>query len=118
METTFEAISFLCFANLLLCFYWRGQETCITFSVHSQIELISSLSQFPNNFRRTYVHKLIETCSDVCTSSLCIDNIIGEHSIVSLFANKYEQVNNSVRYDEHSFSFIIIEKNIILHRCV
>ena len=41
--------------------------------------------------------------------SYCIDNAIGEHNIASLFANKYEELYNSVRYDEQSFSSIIWE---------
>ena len=41
--------------------------------------------------------------------SCCIDNAIGEHNIASLFANKYEELYNSVRYDEQSFSSIISE---------
>ena len=44
--------------------------------------------------------------------SYCIDNAyhaIGEHNFASLFANKYEELYNSVRYDEESFSSIISE---------
>ena len=44
-----------------------------------------------------------------CEQSYCIDNAIGEHNIASLFANKYEELFNSVRYDEPSFSSIISE---------
>ena len=44
-----------------------------------------------------------------CDKSYCIDNAIGEHNIASLFANKYEEFYNSVRYDEQSFSSIISE---------
>ena len=44
-----------------------------------------------------------------CEKSYYIDNAIGEHNIASLFANKYEELYNSVRYDEQSFSFIISE---------
>ena len=32
-------------------------------------------------------------------TSYCIDSAIGEHNIVSLFANKYEELYNSVRCD-------------------
>ena len=41
--------------------------------------------------------------------SYCINNAIGEHNIASLFAIKYEELYNSVRYDEQSFSSIISE---------
>ena len=41
--------------------------------------------------------------------SYCIDNAIGEYNIASLFAIKYEELYNSVRYDEQSFSSIISE---------
>ena len=44
-----------------------------------------------------------------CEKSYCIDNAIGEHNIASLFANKYEELYNSVRYDEQSISSIISE---------
>ena len=44
-----------------------------------------------------------------CEKSYCIDNAIGGHTIASLFANKYEELYNSVRYDEQSFSSIICE---------
>ena len=42
-----------------------------------------------------------------CEKSYCIDNAIGEHNIALLFANKYEELYSSVRYDEQSFSSII-----------
>ena len=44
-----------------------------------------------------------------CETSYCIDNGIGEHNIVSLFANKYEELYNYVRYDEQLFSSSISE---------
>ena len=44
-----------------------------------------------------------------CEKSYCMDNAIGEHNIASLFAIKYEELYNSVRYDEQSFSSIISE---------
>ena len=44
-----------------------------------------------------------------CEKAYCIDNTIGEHNIASLFANKYEELYNSDRYDEQSFSSIISE---------
>ena len=44
-----------------------------------------------------------------CEKSYCFDNAIGGHNIASLFANKYEELYNFVRYDEQSFSSIISE---------
>ena len=41
-------------------------EPCSTLSAHSQMELIRFLAQYPNSFfYRMYVHRLIETLSDV-----------------------------------------------------
>ena len=54
-----------------------------------------------------------------CEKSYCIANAIGKHNIASLFANKYEEVYNSVRYDEQSFSSIISENtDDIMSQCI
>ena len=51
--------------------------------------------------------------------SYCIDNDdIGEHNIASLFANKYGELYNSVRYNEQSFNSIISENIDDLSRSV
>ena len=54
-----------------------------------------------------------------CEKSYAIDNAIREHNIGSLFANKYEELYNSVRYDEQSFSSIISENiDDITEQCI
>ena len=54
-----------------------------------------------------------------CKKSYCIEIAIGEHNIGSLFANKYEELYNSVRNDEQSFSSIISENTYdIKSQCI
>ena len=42
-------------------------------------------------------------------NSNCIDNVVGDRNIANLFAKKYEQLYNSVKYDEQLLSAIISE---------
>ena len=54
-----------------------------------------------------------------CEILYCIDNAIREHNIASLFANRYEELYNSVRYDEQSFSSIVSENiDDIMSQCI